>query len=73
LLDNKHLGGVALDVYENEPKVNPGLIDRDDVVLLPHLGSATRETREAMARLALTDVERVLRGERPLNPVNELP
>ena len=72
-LEAGHLGGVGLDVYENEPKVPPGLLGRDDVVLLPHLGSATRETREAMARLALTDVERVLRGERPLNPVNELP
>ena len=71
-LEAGHLGGVALDVYENEPKVHEGLIDRDDVVLLPHLGSATRETRQAMARLALTDVELVLRGERPQHPVNEV-
>jgi len=67
-----HLGGAALDVYENEPRVHPGLIGRDDVVLLPHLGSATRETRQAMGRLALTDVELVLRGERPAHPVNEV-
>jgi glyoxylate reductase len=72
-LQSGHLGGVALDVYEHEPKVHEALIGRDDVVLLPHLGSATRETREAMARLALTDIERVLRGERPLHPVNEVP
>jgi glyoxylate reductase len=45
---------------------------RDDVVLLPHLGSATQETREKMARIALEQVERVLRGERPTTPVNEL-
>jgi glyoxylate reductase len=67
-----HLGGAALDVYENEPRVHPGLLGRDDVVLLPHLGSATRETRQAMGRLALTDVELVLRGERPQHPVNEV-
>ena len=52
--------------------MHPGLIGRDDVVLLPHLGSATRETRQAMGRLALTDVELVLRGERPAHPVNEV-
>jgi len=67
-----HIGGAALDVYEFEPKVHQALLARDDVVLLPHLGSATRETREAMARLALTDIERVLRGERPLHAVNEI-
>jgi glyoxylate reductase len=71
-LQSGHLGGAALDVYEFEPRVHPALVARDDVVLLPHLGSATRETREAMARLALTDVELVLRGERPAHPVNEV-
>src|SRR5262249_9136766 len=69
-LQSGHLGGAALDVYEHEPKVHPGLLGRDDVVLLPHLGSATRETRQAMGRLALTDVELVLRGDRPAHPVN---
>jgi len=67
-----HLGGAGLDVFEDEPRVHPGLIGRDDVVLLPHLGSATRWTRARMATLALTDAARVLRGERPLHPVNEL-
>src|SRR5207302_8571439 len=71
-LHSGHLGGAALDVYENEPRVHPGLIGRDDVVLLPHLGSATRETRESMARIALEQVERVLRGERPTTAVNEV-
>ncbi|MCA1827245.1 MAG: 2-hydroxyacid dehydrogenase [Myxococcales bacterium] len=71
-LQSGHLGGAALDVYEFEPKVHPALLGRDDVVLLPHLGSATRETREAMGRLALTDIELVLRGERPAHPVNEV-
>jgi glyoxylate reductase len=72
VLESGHLGGAALDVFENEPAVHPGLIRREDVVLLPHLGSATRETREKMARIALEQVERVLRGERPTTSVNEL-
>ena len=72
-LESGHLGGAALDVFENEPAVHPGLISRDDVVLLPHLGSATQEAREQMARIALGQIERVLRGERPTTAVNEVP
>jgi glyoxylate reductase len=71
-LEGGHLGGAGLDVYENEPSVHPGLIGREDVVLLPHLGSATHATRAQMATMALTDAARVLRGERPLHPVNEV-
>jgi glyoxylate reductase len=71
-LQGGHLGGAGLDVFEDEPAVHPGLLSRDDVVLLPHLGSATVETRESMARIALLQVERVLRGERPTTPVNEV-
>jgi glyoxylate reductase len=71
-LESGHLGGAALDVFENEPTVHPGLIGRDDVVLLPHLGSATQETRERMARIALEQIERVMRGERPTTAVNQL-
>ena len=67
-----HLGGAALDVFEHEPQVHPALLGRDDVVLLPHLGSATRETRQRMAEVALAQVELVLRGERPTHPVNEI-
>ena len=67
-----HLGGAALDVFEHEPRVHPALLGRDDVVLLPHLGSATRETRQRMAEVALAQVELVLRGERPTHPVNEI-
>jgi glyoxylate reductase len=69
-LEAGHLGGAGLDVFEEEPRVHQALLGRDDVVLLPHLGSATQRTREAMAHLALSDVERVLRGETPLHPVN---
>ena len=71
-LESGHLGGAALDVFEHEPEVHPGLIPRDDVVLVPHLASATSETRTEMARLALSDIELVLRGDRPLHPVNEV-
>lgn len=72
-LESGHLGGAGLDVFEDEPRVHPGLIARDDVVLLPHLGSATQETRAMMAQLALADVQRVLRGEPPAHPVHRLP
>jgi glyoxylate reductase len=62
-LDRGHLAGAALDVYEHEPAVDPRLIDMPNVVLAPHIGSATFETRSAMARIAATEVARFLRGE----------
>lgn len=71
-LESGHLGGAGLDVYEEEPRVHPGLVARDDVVLLPHLGSATREARARMATTALTDASRVIRGMPPLHLVSEL-
>ena len=64
-LDSERLWGAGLDVYAREPEVHPGLIDRDDVVLLPHLGSATIECRQEMARRALHDALAVVHGERP--------
>jgi len=71
-LEAGHLGGAGLDVFEEEPKVHPGLVGRDDVVILPHLGSATVETRSAMARIALEQVRLVLAGQRPATAVNEV-
>ncbi|MGD8440178.1 MAG: D-glycerate dehydrogenase [Holophagae bacterium] len=68
-LDAGRLGGAGLDVFEHEPAVHPGLLDRDDVVLLPHIGSATRETRAAMAELAATNLLAVLAGDDPPTPV----
>jgi glyoxylate reductase len=68
-LEAGHLGGAALDVYEAEPAVHRGLLQRDDVVLLPHLGSATWEARSKMAELALTDAARIVRGEAAVHPV----
>ena len=63
------IAGAALDVYEHEPAVDPGLLDLDKVVLVPHLGSATRETRDAMATLAARNVAAVMAGNPPLTPV----
>lgn len=63
------LAAAGLDVYEREPAVHPALLARDNVVLAPHLGSADRRTREAMARLAADNVVAVLSGEPPLTPV----
>ena len=65
-----HLAGAGLDVFEREPRVHPALLDRDDVVLLPHLGSATGQTRRRMAEIALGNVAAVLRGESPDTPVH---
>ncbi len=68
-LDSGRLGGAGLDVYEDEPHVHPGLLGRTNVVLLPHVGSATRETRTAMAELAVENAVAVLDGREPPTPV----
>ena len=69
-LREQWIAGAGLDVYENEPAMAPGLAELDNVVLLPHLGSATRETRERMAAMAVDDLLAGVRGERPRNLVN---
>ena len=63
------ISGAGLDVFEHEPEVHPGLLERDDVVLLPHLGSATVETRTGMAVLAARNTVAVLAGQPPLTAV----
>jgi glyoxylate reductase len=68
-IDSGQVAGAGLDVFENEPGITPGLLDEDRVVLMPHAGSATLETRREMARLVVEDVRRVLSGEKPLHPV----
>ena len=70
-MQHRLLAGVALDVYEREPAVHPDLLGLDNVLLLPHLGSATTETRTAMADLAASNVLAVLAGQPPLTPVPE--
>ena len=59
-LHTGQLGGIGLDVYDGEPRVNPAWLTAPNAVLLPHLGSATRETREAMAQLLCEGVAEVL-------------
>ena len=68
-LDEGQIGGAGLDVYEDEPHVNPRLLAMPNVVLAPHIGSATEETRSAMARIAATDVAMFLRGQRPTHVI----
>lgn len=63
------LGAAALDVYEEEPRVHPGLLDLENAVLVPHLGSATVETRAAMAELAAANAIAAVRGEPLPTPV----
>ena len=68
-LERGEIAGAGLDVYENEPAVHPGLLGLENAVLLPHLGSATVETRTAMAVLAARNVLAVLDGLPPLTPI----
>ena len=66
-LEEKRIAGAALDVYEHEPVVEPGLINLPNVVLTPHLGSAARETRERIAAIVVENVVAVIEGRRPPN------
>ena len=63
------IAGAGLDVFEHEPKVNPGLLELDNAVLIPHLGSATVETRAAMADIAATNALAILAGAQAPNLV----
>ena len=69
-LRENRIAGAGLDVYENEPDLAPGLAALNNVVLLPHVGSATLETRTAMARLAAENLLAGLRGEKPSCCIN---
>ncbi len=64
------IAGAGLDVYENEPELTPGLTELNNVVLLPHVGSATIETRTRMAHLAVENLLAGLKGEMPPNCLN---
>ena len=69
-LASGHLGGAGLDVFENEPHVHPALLACENALMVPHIASATRETRDGMARLACRGLAQILRGERPPNLAN---
>ena len=69
-LRTRLIAGAGLDVFEEEPKVEPELLTLENVLLVPHLGSGTVETRTAMADLAVRNVAAVLGGESPLTPVS---
>ncbi|TAM79162.1 MAG: D-glycerate dehydrogenase [Acidobacteria bacterium] len=69
-LSSGKIAGAGLDVFEDEPRVNPDLLGLDNVVLAPHIGSATGETRLRMATLAAKNLLAMLAGERPANIVN---
>jgi glyoxylate reductase len=69
ILKEDKIKSVGLDVFENEPEVNPELLKFNNVVILPHLGSATIETRNSMAELAAKNVVSVLKGKSPITPV----
>ena len=70
-LGNKRIFAAGLDVYEEEPKVHSKLLELENVVLAPHIGSASIETRDKMAALAAENLRAVLRGEEPKTPVGE--
>ncbi len=69
MLQQKKLFAAGFDVYENEPSVNPELLKLNNVVLLPHLGSATTDARNEMAKLAAKNVISVLNGRGAITPV----
>jgi lactate dehydrogenase-like 2-hydroxyacid dehydrogenase len=64
-LEANRIAGAGLDVFEAEPQVSQGLLNREDVVLLPHLGSATVETRVAMGLRALENAKAFFAGDEP--------
>ena len=68
-LRERRIAAAGLDVYEGEPNLDPGFLELDNAVLLPHLGSATTETRVAMGMMAIDNVEAFFRGENPPNRV----
>jgi len=68
-LEKEVIAGAALDVFEFEPQITPALNELDNVIMTPHIASATRETRSKMAEMAATNIIEVLEGRTPPNPV----
>ena len=69
-LRDRRIAGAGLDVFEGEPKVHPGYLGLRNVVMTPHIGSASRATRMRMCELAVANLTAVLEGRDPPNPVN---
>ncbi len=69
-LQHKSIAGAALDVFNNEPNINPAFLDLDDLLLTPHIGSATLETRIAMTNLAIDNLEAFFKKQPPLTEVH---
>ncbi|PIV10375.1 MAG: D-glycerate dehydrogenase [Candidatus Portnoybacteria bacterium CG03_land_8_20_14_0_80_41_10] len=69
VLKNNGIAGAALDVYENEPELTSGLTELENIVLTPHIASATKETRDKMAEMAANNVIAALKGQTPPNLV----
>lgn len=71
-LKTGEIAGAGLDVFEKEPLFVDGLAEQENVIMLPHIGSATFETRDAMATLAAENIVAVLNGKSPVTPVNRI-
>ncbi|HET6223494.1 MAG TPA: D-glycerate dehydrogenase [Dongiaceae bacterium] len=69
-LKSKRIAAAGLDVFEGEPKIHPGFLELRNVVMTPHIGSASRATRLTMCRTAAANLTAVLEGREPPNPVN---
>ena len=69
-LKEKRIAGAGLDVFENEPEIHPGLTRMDNVVLLPHVGSGSLETRTKMGLMAAENLMAFFKGSRPPNCLN---
>ena len=69
-LNKRKIYALGLDVYKGEPNLNPGYLNMKDVFILPHLGSATKETRTAMANLAIDNLEEFFKTGNCKNKVN---
>ncbi len=69
-LETGQIASAGLDVFEEEPTVDPGLLALENIVLVPHIGSASIKTRTRMCTMAAENAAAVLRGQRPPNPVN---
>ncbi|MDT3684272.1 MAG: D-glycerate dehydrogenase [Pseudorhodoplanes sp.] len=69
-LEEGRIAGAGIDVYENEPKIQPALLKMNNVVLTPHLGSAVFELRESMAHIVVDNIHAIVEGRRPPNCIN---